>query len=847
MTALYWGLEFTKVLGAYFVLMIVYPSFLCRRFLKGKSLTFRFGFCTTVSVLGINTVVLLLGLIHLLNPWVVRILFYGPLAYFIVKKILSRKADLPMLLHVLNGTFGIRQFFLKSGKKLQRKCAGILKRGFQRIKGHFAEYGLLLVLLVFGCMYFSYGAFQDYSYGFGDIYPHNQWIYALTQGQIFSDGVYPEGMHCFIYAMHTLFGIRIYSCMLFTQGIHVMVFLLSAYLFLKEIFRFRFTPHFALALFLTLDVVCIDSVFGMSRLQWTIPQEFGMYAMFLCPAFLIRYLNTPKEEIRLPQNKWGKKLQFLKKAYYNENLLVFMLAIAVTLAVHFYPTIMAFFLCVAFVPVLFSRIFKSTRFVSLVGAILVGVLIAVVPMVGALASGIPFQGSINWAMNVINGVEGAASGYMAPDEETDAAGSDAGGGSGTDANGNQGADGENSGTGNVDGQGGNGQGNGGTGSDVTGALGADGGNSGTGSTDGRGSTAGGKTSQPPKEPFFTRLKAFILKEANALYRAGYVTLYKEQRADGFLKMTALALAVFVLCRLLAMLLRFVFHRKGIQAGMFDHYLSLTLSTVIFIGMYCAEALGLPALIAGARLCSSIQLLLAAMCMIPVDAAFTLLAVFLPRAVMKTAALLFTGAVYAFTNMTGTFHGYLYYELTRFNGAVMSTYRITETLPHNSYTIVSPVDELYQVIQYGLHEEAVNFVNECTKDDYTIPTEYVFLFVEKHPLGYAQSHFFGGPFWLAAEKYPALYESNVSQCPAIFTATISPELAEPPFYAFPISSAAYSDLLSRTVVESRLQKWCESFEKLYPGELKTYYEDKNFVCYYFRQNPACLYQLAIEEE
>ena len=83
MTSLYWGLEFTKVLNAYFVLMIVYPSFLCRRFLKGKSLTFRFGFCTTVSVLGINTVVLLLGLIHLLNPWVVRILFYGPLAYFI--------------------------------------------------------------------------------------------------------------------------------------------------------------------------------------------------------------------------------------------------------------------------------------------------------------------------------------------------------------------------------------------------------------------------------------------------------------------------------------------------------------------------------------------------------------------------------------------------------------------------------------------------------------------------------------------------------------------------------------------------------------------------------------------
>ena len=61
-------------------------------------------------------------------------------------------------------------------------------------------------------------------------------------------------MHCFIYAMHTLFGIRIYSCMLFTAGIHAAVLLVSAYLLLKEIFRFRYTPMFAIALFLMLDV-----------------------------------------------------------------------------------------------------------------------------------------------------------------------------------------------------------------------------------------------------------------------------------------------------------------------------------------------------------------------------------------------------------------------------------------------------------------------------------------------------------------------------------------------------------------------------------------------------------------
>ena len=41
------------------------------------------------------------------------------------------------------------------------------------------------------------------------------------------------------------------------------------------------------------------------------------------------------------------------------------------------------------------------------------------------------------------------------------------------------------------------------------------------------------------------------------------------------------------------------------------------------------------------------------------------------------------------------------------------------------------------------------------------------------------------------------------------------------------------------------KWVDDFNNLYPNELHVYYEDENFVCYYFRQNPACLYQLGFE--
>ena len=53
-----------------------------------------------------------------------------------------------------------------------------------------------------------------------------------------------------------------------------------------------------------------------------------------------------------------------------------------------------------------------------------------------------------------------------------------------------------------------------------------------------------------------------------------------------------------------------------------------------------------------------------------------------------------------------------------------TNSIIDTFPQHSYTIVSPTDELYPVVQYGWHEELLTFINKCEEGDYTIPTENV---------------------------------------------------------------------------------------------------------------------------
>ena len=67
----YWIWEYGKVLCGYLFLMFLWPSVVFHRHLKKKPGVYRFGFCVTVPIIIINTVVLILGLFHVLNSWIV--------------------------------------------------------------------------------------------------------------------------------------------------------------------------------------------------------------------------------------------------------------------------------------------------------------------------------------------------------------------------------------------------------------------------------------------------------------------------------------------------------------------------------------------------------------------------------------------------------------------------------------------------------------------------------------------------------------------------------------------------------------------------------------------------------
>lgn len=791
----YWIVEFIKVLSGYIFLMYLWPSVIFRKKLSGKSLTFQFAFCSTVSILLSNTIILGLGLFHILNEGIVRWIYYGTFFLSIFKEKELRRYIFAHIKRTLSGTQGWKLLIFRQAESLKIIIVNSFQQLNKKIKGRRIEYGILFVLIVFAVAYFSYGAFQCHSYGWGDMYVHHAWIYGLKEGKIFSAGIYPEAMHCFIYCMNDLFGISVYSCMMFLGEIHVSALLLAIYCFLREVMKSKYTVYLVLAAFLTIDMVCVDEIYGMSRMQYTIPQEFGLYTQFLCALYLVRFLRRNPEEGKAKRKVW------------NDDLFLFMTSLAASLAIHFYVTMMAFFLCAAIAIFGIVKVFKKENFKSLVIAVLAGMIISAAPMVLAYASGIPLQGSLNWGMNVMNGTdtkEGRTQQAQSIASENNA---------------------ETSSQNESESQ---------SSESIQQESGVQSSQSVTSEEKQQTETNDALEQEQTSQK---KSRKTIGEYIKMVYKYGYAQLYGDTRAKWLLGFTLIA-GILSVINWIITAIRF-------RKLPFELYLGITAASVIFMILYAAPFLGLPEIIAGARLCLTEQVLLLSMMALPADEVLFAIGRRKMACILPYLSVLGVAAIYAGTNYFGVYHGYLYYELTRYNSVVNLTNRIASEYPKQRYTIISTTDEIYQVIESGWHEEILDFYYKSKLEKYYIPTEYLFFYVEKNPIQYAQYHFFAGPRWLAQKKYSQYYKySNavISEGSAIKSSKISEDVLGEPLTDMGKASDAYSNLKNRTILESELYFWCQDFKARLPYEIQVYYEDEDVVCYMIKQNPEHLYNL-----
>ena len=774
----YWIIEYFKVLIAFGLVFFVCPLVVFRGFLKNKSRTFKFGFCVVVMVNIINTVVVFLGLAHCLNVWVVRVLFYGVFIFFLARNLTLSKKKINAIKNVSSGTMGRKTFIKKTFAFFRRRAKYTFRNIAKNFKGHIFEYIILIVSVMYAMLYFSWDAFQSYSYGALDMYVHNSWIYGLVNGEVYSAGIYPEAFHGVIYLLYALFGVRIYSILLFLAGINIAVIIVSAYLLFKELFKWRYSPILVTVLFLILDVKGAYPVVGMSRLAWSVPQEFGFPMFFLCGAFLVRYLKDIKQ-------KSFKKI-------YNENLLIFMLAVAGSISIHFYVTIMAFFLCLMIAVAFVTKFIKDKSFAKIAIAVALGLFIAALPMIISFAGGKKFQGSLKWALDYMrNSLMSYEREIIIEEKVAELIKFD--------------NDCVNTAT-------------------ATGIL--------------------AKLNNTGDNAVKAAERAKKVSRIANIYNSTYVFMFGKGRAALILVFEIIGILIW-----LGMKIYLIIKKRSddeTNVGRFDGYLAIVLIGIMFILLNNFRSLGLPEIIETGRLCAITQFLALAVLFIPLDLLMSFPLAEIPKlAVSLTAA----GVLFAetlLTVVTGNYHGYLFSWLERYNSAVKCAISITEDMNKNNFTIISPTEEIYQIIQYGYHEEIVSFLDVAKRGEpYSLPTEYVFIFVEKKPIQYHQYHFASGPKWLALEKYTDYLEDVsliVSRDPYIASSEINEDYAQNDF-GFIFNYDSYKHLGLRTILESKLYDWCQQFDAAFPGELHTYYEDDDFVCYYFKQNPRNNFDLS----
>ncbi len=746
MENLYPYVETLKVGAAYAALLYIWPSIVFRKLLRGKGLTFRFLFCSIVQPVLISTAVLGLGLVHLLHFGVVRVLFWGALAAPLLAAC-CREKRVPVRLPLralLAGHYGWKLFFCRAVDGLARRW----QRFRQRYAGKAAEYLVLAGILLFGMAFFLNGAFQDYSFGCFDQYTHYRWTENLLAGDIFAWGVYPEGMHCFLYALHVLFGVKLHSCVLFLAGLHNSTsFLLAAYCLLNALFRSRHTTLLVLTAWLAFDGIGPAALEAFTRMTWTLPQEFGHYLVLACPLLLLRYCRE-----RCKPVQW----------YRDENLLLLAVGIANAVSMHFYVLILVACACVPVVFAYWRELLPPRRMLPPIAAGLYGAELGLLPMLIACAVGFPLEGSLLWGFNTLRGASGDS---------------------------------------------------------IRNRIAA----------------------AAPKEvhvSLWERLSAPL----KGFYENGYVPLFGDYAA-WMLLLSLLVPALLLAC--------WYARRRGrlregaLPARTAKGYLILALGCMVFILLFAAPYIGLPELVVIDRTLAITQLLAFGLVAVPVDfllaRASSLRGKPLPRGLMAAGCLCLYLAAYMTDFRQSTFC-----YLQRYNSTVAVTDQIMNRYPEGNYCIVSTLDERYQVPSQN-HEELLNFMKNTEGEAYTIPKEYIFLYVEKQPIQRGQVHFHKAPHWLARENNKRFSgANNQSQCPDILHTEISEEMADANMPYVPNLRDNYDNQMLHTVLASRAYAWYQRFSATYPAETNVYYENDEFVCYVIHQNMDMFLELAQKE-
>lgn len=680
-------LQFTSMFAAYMGITVALPAVMFRRILKNRRISEQFLMCYTFGNFYIIHIVFALQLLHISNFYTLILLTTG----------------LSLCIWSRVNRISLKSIFLQFGKNMKklfdgslgiRTAFGKVKKGCQAVLRYFVgvfyreivkkPIQMILLLGVCGAMFWIYGRqlFLAYGYRASDIPVHLNWINQMSRDNLFANGVYPFGFHCIVYFMHTVFRVDTYVIMcqfFFAQVIFIHLVLLAM---LKLLCKAPYLPYVGVLVYILGDFWSQQTY---TRFYSTLPQEYGM--IFIIPSvyFLIRFFCLEKEE--------------LKSKEATIQLQCFAMAFGLTLAIHFYGTMIAGICCVGIGLGFGYRFFRKEYFWRIITTGILSIVIAILPMGIAFATGTPLQGSIGWGLSVIQ-----SSSSEGEDEDAPAQG---------ELVQEDSADQTTSPTEEISGE------------VMSGDL---------------PETPEGEVSVEMTEKQKGSIGECLQETLETLISSVHWNVFDVERYNDLAK-PASKIFVYTVPIMLVMGLFYCVVRKVNYGGTL---LSVGGYMGLLLLLLSSGNLGLPTLMDATRCSVYFVYLLVTAAVLLVDS--------IVYFILMPKGFRFLRNVVSLVILAGSLAGVFHYGLLRSpeyrsgyvtNGAIICLNNIIHENEDMKWTIVSANDERQMGLDHGWHYELIDFLRKLERIEedtkINIPTEKVYFFVEKIPLDYYQSY------------------------------------------------------------------------------------------------------------
>ena len=384
-------LRFVSIFAAYTGLTVLLPAIMFRRILAGRRLSEQFLMCYTFGNFYIINIVFAVQLLHISGFWTL-VLFTavpGILIWSRVNRVSLRELCMKtgiVCKKILQGSMGIKGFLYR----VKNRGMAVLKKAVWLFYCEVVCNTLQWILAgaVIAALFWIYGRQLILTYGYraSDIPVHLNWINQMSRGNLFASGVYPFGFHCVVYYLHAVFGFDTYVILCVFYLVQVFFIHIVLLAMLKLLCRSLYLPYAGIMVYILGSFWARQTY---SRFGSSLPQEFGMIFVIPSVYFLIRFFQTEKKNLK---NRETKLI-----------LGCFALAFSLTLAIHFYGTMIAGLCCIGIAVGFCTRFLNKEYFRRIMLTGIISVFLAVLPMGIAFAGGTPLQGSLGWGLSVING------------------------------------------------------------------------------------------------------------------------------------------------------------------------------------------------------------------------------------------------------------------------------------------------------------------------------------------------------------------------------------------------------------------------------------------------------------